>query len=154
LKKKAFEMQISHRTLIIIAGIVWFGGGISLLLKGGALIKDAYSIDAQSVWTYIAALVGVIAGLLKGMSIFNKSCKKNINRIHALPNPRIWQCFRPGILIFLAIIIPAGAWMSKAAAGNYTLLCFVGALDLSISFALLTSGLVFWKLKAFSPPKN
>jgi hypothetical protein len=44
--------------------------------------------------------------------------------------------------------------MSKMAAGNYALLCLVGALDLSIAFALLTSSLVFWKLKAFSPTKN
>lgn len=144
-------MQISHRSLIIIAGIVWYGGGISLLLKGWVLIKHAYLIDAQSNWAFIAAVVGVIAGLLKGMSIFNKSCKKNIKRIHALPNPRIWQCLRPGMLIFLAIIIPAGAWMSRAAIENYTFLCLVGGLDLSISIALLTSSLVFWKLKAFSP---
>jgi len=147
-------MKVSHRTLIILAAIIWYAGGIILLLKGGALIKNAHVIDAQLVWTFIAASVGVIAGLLKGMSIFNKSCKKNIKRINTLANPRIWQCFRPGMLIFLAIIIPAGAWMSKAATGNYTLLCFVGALDLSISFALLTSSLAFWKLKAFSPPKN
>ena len=147
-------MKVSHRTLIILAAIIWYAGGIILLLKGGALIKHAYLIDAQSVWTYIAALVGVIAGLLKGMSIFNKSCKKNIKRINALANPRIWQCFRPGMLIFLAIIIPAGAWMSRTAVENYTLLCLVGGLDLSISIALLTSSLVFWKLKAFSPPKN
>jgi hypothetical protein len=41
--------------------------------------------------------------------------------------------------------------MSRAAAGNYTYLCLVGALDLSISFALLTSSIVFVQLKAFRP---
>jgi hypothetical protein len=55
------------------------------------------------------------------------------------------------MLIFLAIIIPTGAWMSRAAAGNFTYLCLVGALDLSISFALLTSSIVFLQLKAFRP---
>jgi len=40
--------------------------------------------------------------------------------------------------------------MSKTAAGNFTLLLMVGTLDLSIAFALLTSSLVFWRLKAFS----
>ena len=143
-------MKVSRFTLIIIAAFVWFSGGIALLFKGGALVRNAYLIDSQSLWTFAAPLLGVVAGLLKGKFLFNKSCEKNIKRIHALTSPRAWQCFRPGMLIFLALIIPAGAWMSRSAAGNYTLLCLVGALDLSISFALLTSSVVFWRLRAFS----
>ena len=143
-------MKVSHLSLIIIAAFVWLSGGIALLFKGSALIKSAYLVDSQSMWTFAAPFLGVIAGFLKGVFLFNKSCKKNIKRIRSLVNPRIWQCFRPGMLIFLALIIPAGAWMSRSATGNYTLLCFVGALDLSISFALLTSSVVFWQLKAFS----
>ena len=143
-------MKVSHLTLIIIAAFVWLSGGIALLLKGGALVKNAYLIDSQSIWTFAAPLLGVIAGFIKAKFLFNNSCKKNIKRIRALASPRVWQCFRPGMLIFLAIIIPTGAWMSRAAADNYTYLCIVGALDLSISFALLTSSIVFWQLKAFS----
>ena len=143
-------MKVSHLSLIIIAAFVWLSGGIALLFKGSALIKSAYLVDSQSMWTFAAPFLGVIAGFLKGVFLFNKSCKKNIKRIRSLVNPRVWQCFRPGMLIFLAIIIPTGAWMSRAAAGNYTYLCLVGALDLSISFALLTSSVVFWQLKAFS----
>ncbi len=143
-------MKVSQRTLMIIAAVIWYAGGLALLLKGGALINKAYGIDPQSNWALIASVVGVIAGLLKAGFLFGKSCKKNITRINSLPNPRIWQCFRPGMLIFLAVIIPTGAWMSRVAAENYTLLCLVGGLDLSISIALLTSSLVFWKLKAFS----
>ncbi len=136
---------------MITAAIIWYGGGISLLFKGGALIKNAYMINPQSIWTYIAPIIGIIIGLLKGRFLFNKSCEKNIKRIMALTDPRIWQCFRPGMLIFLAIIIPTGAWMSRAAAGNYPFLCLVGALDLSIACALLSSSIVFWKLRALSP---
>jgi hypothetical protein len=144
-------MKVSYRTLIALAAFVWCSGGIALLLKGGALIKSAYAIDSQSLWTFTAPLLGVIAGLLKGKFLFSKSCKKNIQRIQSLANPQVWECFRPGMLIFLAIIIPAGAWMSRAAAGNYPYLCLVGALDLSISFALLTSSIVFLQLRAFRP---
>jgi hypothetical protein len=53
------------------------------------------------------------------------------------------------MLIFLAIIIPAGATMSKMAAGKFGWLCFVAALDLSIGTALLTSSLEFWKKGIF-----
>jgi hypothetical protein len=144
-------MNVSHRTLIIIAAVIWYGGGISLLYKGGALIKNAYAIDPQSIWTYLDPIIGIIIGFLKGIYLFSKSCEKNIKRINTLTDTRIWQCFRPGMLIFLVVIIPTGAWMSRAAAGNYTLLCLVGALDLSIACALLSSSIVFWKRRAFSP---
>ena len=143
-------MKVSRRTLIITAAIVWYGGGISLLFKGGALIKNAYAIDPQSIWTYLAPIFGIMIGLLKGRFLFSKGCDKNIIRIKALSDPSIWQCFRPGMLLFLAVIIPTGAWMSRAATGNYTFLCLVGALDLSIACALLSSSIVFWKRKAFS----
>jgi len=146
-----YRMRVSQRTLLVLAAFVWFAGGIALLLKGSALIKNAYAIDAQSLWAPAALLLGVIAGLLKAKFLFSKSCKKNIQRIRSLANPHVWHCFRPGMLIFLAIIIPAGAWMSRAAAGNYTYLCLVGALDLSIAFALLTSSIVFLQLRAFQP---
>ena len=138
-------MKVSQRSLIISAASIWYAGGIVLLLKGSALIKNAYVMDAESIWTVIAAVVGIGAGLIKGKFLFNKSCKKNIERIKTIADPSVWQCFRPVMLIFLAIMIPAGAWMSRAAAGNYILLCLVGSLDLSISFALLTSSIVFWK---------
>jgi hypothetical protein len=147
-------MNVSHRTLNIIAAIIWYGGGISLLLKGGVLVKDLHSLDAQSMWTYLAPTAGIAFGLLKGRFFFSKSCEKNIKRIRELDEPRIWQCYRPDMLIFLAIIIPTGIWMSRAAAGNYTLLCVVGALDLSIACALLSSSIVFWKFRVFSPSND
>ena len=143
-------MEVSQRALIIIAAIIWYTGGFVLLVKGSALIKNAYLIDAQSIWTYMTPIVGIIIGLLKGRFLFSQSCKKNIKRINALIDPRIWQCYRPGMLIFLAVVIPTGAWMSRAASGNFTFLCLVGALDLSLACALLSSSVVFWKLKAFS----
>ena len=89
-------MHVSRLTLIIMAAFVWYSGGIALLFKGGALIKSAYLIDSQTLWTFTAPLLGIIAGLLKGKFLFSKSCRKNIKRIRALANPQVWQCFRPG----------------------------------------------------------
>ena len=143
-------MMVSRLTLMVIAACVWYGGGIALLFKSGSLVKGAYALDSQSIWAYAAPVLGIIIGFVKARFIFFHACKKNIVRIRALVNPRIWQCYRPGMLIFLAIIIPTGAWMSRAAAGNFGYLCCVAALDLSIATALLTSSLSFWKMKAFS----
>ena len=137
-------MKSSQQTLILLSAAIWCSGGIALLIKGGALIRHAYLINAASLWAAVALIGGTLAGLIKSRFLFSKSCLRNIHRIKALSAPRIWQCFRPGMLIFLAIVIPTGAWMSRAAAGHYMLLCGVGALDISIGVALLASSRVFW----------
>ena len=142
-------MKISHQRLIIISAVIWCGGGIVLLIKGGALIKQAYLLNSELVWATVALIVGGLVGLIKSRFLFRKSCLNNIHRITAIPIPRIWQCFRPGMLIFLAIVIPTSAWMSMATAGNYMFLCAVGALDISIGVALLGSSRVFWMRSAF-----
>jgi len=143
-------MVVSQRTLMILAAFIWYSGGIALVLKGLSLAGSAYAINPESAWVYGAPLLGVAIGLVKVKFIFNHACKKNILRIGKLAEPKLWQCFRPGMLIFLAIIIPTGAWMSRAAAGKFLYLCLVCGLDLSIATGLLVSSIMFWKLKAFS----
>ncbi len=143
-------MAVSNRLVMLLAAFVWYSGGIALLFKGGSLARGAYAINPESIWVFLAPLLGVAVGLIKARFIFFHSCEKNIKRIKALKQPRLWQCFRPGMIIFLAIIIPTGAWMSRAAAGKFGFLCLVCGLDLSICVALLTSSITFWKLKAFS----
>jgi hypothetical protein len=146
-------MIVSKLVLLGIAAVVWYGGGIALFLKAGALVQEAYALDAASEWTYGAPIIGIVAGLIKAKFIFLHACKKNIARIKSLANPRIWQFFRPGMLIFLGIIIPTGATMSRMAAGKFGWLCTVAALDLSIGTALLISSLAFWKMGAFRTAK-
>jgi len=144
-------MIVTKLTLISLVAFTWYGGGIALFLKAGALIKEAYTLNPISFWIYLAPILGIAIGLIKTLLIFNHACKKNIKRIHSLINPKVWQFFRPGMFIFLAIIIPAGAMMSRMAAGKFGWLCAVAALDLSIGTALLASSLQFWKKGAFRP---
>jgi len=143
-------MVVSQRTLMILAAFVWYSGGIALVLKALSLAGSASAINPDSLWVYGAPLLGIAIGLVKVKFIFNHACKKNILRIGKLEAPKLWQCFRPGMLIFLAIIIPAGAWMSRAAAGDFLYLCIVCGLNFSIATGLLVSSIMFWRLKAFS----
>ncbi len=71
--------------------------------------------------SYGAPLLGIAIGLVKAKFIFNHACKKNILRIGKLEAPKLWQCFRPGMLIFLAIIIPTGAWMSACRSAIFSI---------------------------------
>ncbi len=135
---------MSQRSLINISAVVWYAGGIVLLLKGGSLILQAHRIDPQSTWSYVAVVLGLSIGWVKGRLLFHKNCTRNIHRISGLAQPRLWQFFKPGMLVFLGLIIPTGIFLSHAAQGNFSLLCIVGALDLSIACALLVSSSAYW----------
>jgi hypothetical protein len=136
---------VSHRCLRILAALVWYGGSISLLLKGSSLLMEADALIPEKEWPWVAAITGLIIGGLKGESLFNRSCRKNLERIDTLARPRLWQFFRPRFFLFLALMILFGATLSKLAHNNYLFLICVAIIDLSIAVALLWSSRLFWK---------
>jgi hypothetical protein len=143
-------LTVSTRTLNIIAAFVWYVGSIVLLLKGGSLLIEAHLLRTGLDWPWLAALAGLFIGGLKAKFLFSKICEKNLARIGALDQPKIWQFFRPGFFVFLIIMILVGATLSRLSHNNYTFLIGMAILNLSIAIALLGSSYVFWKLKAFA----
>jgi hypothetical protein len=141
---------VSTRSLNILAAIVWYIGGVVLLLKGRSLLVEAGTLNPQQSWLWLAVITAVFVGGLKARFLFSKSCRKNLNRIAALKEPKIWQFFRPGFFVFLTIMIATGATLSRLAHNNYPFLIGVGILDLSLAVALLGSSIVFWRQKAFA----
>lgn len=138
-------LNVSHRTLYILAAIVWHIGGVILLIKGASLLLEADSLRPEQNWQWLLVLVGLLVGLLKARYLFSKFCRKNLARIDALQEPRPWQFFRPRFFLMLAVMILAGATMSNLAEGHYRSLLGVATLDLSLAIALLGSGLIFWR---------
>ena len=136
---------VSHRSLRILAALVWYGGSIALLLKGSSLLMEADALKPEKEWPWVAAFTGLIVGGLKGESLFKRSCQKNLDRISFLAKPRLWQFFRPGFFVFMTLMILFGVTLSKFAHNNYLLLICVAILDLSIAVALLWSSRIFWK---------
>jgi hypothetical protein len=143
-------VTVSTRTLNILAALIWYAGGIVLLLKGGSLLAEAEALEPGLVWPWLAAVAALLFGGLKARSTFGKSIRKNLARIAALDRPRFWQFFSPGFFVALAAMILAGAGLSRLAHGNYPFLIAVATLDLAIAVALLGSSIVFWKQKAFA----
>jgi hypothetical protein len=143
-------LTVSTRSLNILAALVWYIGGIVLLLKGKSLLVEAETLNPQQGWSWLAVIVALFLGSLKARFLFSKSCRKNLNRIAALAEPKIWQCFRPGFFVALAIMIAAGAALSRLAHNTYPFLIGVGILDLSLAVALLGGSIVFWQQKAFT----
>jgi len=146
-------LTATPRTLNTLAALVWYGGAMALLLKGRSLLAAAALIKPGDDWLWLAAGAGLVIGSLKARFILAKSCRKNLVRIAALDQPRIWQFFRPGFFLALAVMIGAGATLSRLAHGNYSWLIAVAGLGFSIAVALLLSSGVFWKQRAFMEQK-
>lgn len=130
---------VSEKVLILLAAAVWIAGAINLVRKSILLFLSAYSFDDDLNSIFYFLLIGFLAGSLKAYFIFNPFCSKNLNRIKALKQPKIWQFFSPSFFAALLVMILSGTFLSNMAEGNYYFLLAVGSLDLAIGLALLES---------------
>ncbi len=144
-------LNASTRTLNILSAFVWYVGGIVLIIKGSSLLVEAYLLESEQYWPWLAVAVGPVIGSLKGKYIFRKSCQKNLDRIRSLDKPKIWQFFKPWFFLVLTVMIAFGATMARLAQShhNYYFLIAVAVVDIDIGIALLWSSYIFWKQKAF-----
>ena len=135
---------VSPRTLKLLAAAIWYIGSLILMIKGSQLLFESEALKPGLAWTWLAAAAGILLGAVKARFIFNNSCRKNLRRIAALEKPRIWQFYSPGFFMALAVMILAGATLSRMAHGNYPFLIAVAVLDVGIASALLISSHVYW----------
>jgi len=136
---------VSHRSLRLLAALVWYGGCIALCFKASRLLIEAEALKPEEKWIWVAVIGGLIVGVLKGELLFNRSCQKNLARISGLAHPQIWQFFRPRFFFFMTIMILLGATFSRLAHNSHPSLIVVAFIDLSIAVALLWSSRRFWK---------
>ena len=139
----------STRTLKILAALLWYCGVIVLLTKGTSLLLEADALQPGRNWTWLTVVLGLSIGWLKVKFIFRRACQKNLARISLLSEPKVWQFYRPGFLLFLAAMIIIGSTLSRMAHGNYPFLIAMVTLDFSLATALFGSSFVFWKQQAF-----
>lgn len=142
-------MRASRRTLNILAAGTWYAGGLALLRKGVSLLLAAHAEEPWTDCLWLASGSALLLGGLKARFLFSRSCRRNLARIAALPDPRAWQFFRPGFFAALALMIATGAALSRLAHADPRFTCFVAAVDLTIAVALLGSSVVFWRERAF-----
>ena len=91
----------SKSILRLLAALTWHVGVAVLLIKAASLLFQAHHLRPDELWPLWAALLGTAAGLLKGVFLFSRSCRKNLRRIAALENPKVWQFFRPGFFLLV-----------------------------------------------------
>jgi len=137
-------LNSSYRVLKVLSAIFWYTGGIVLLVKGISLLFRASELKPDPSWLWMAFFTGLGIGTLKAKFLFSKSCQKNLARIDALKQPKLWQFFKPGFFVFLLLMIITGATLSQLAQNNYPFLIGVAILDFSIAIALIGSSYIFW----------
>jgi len=137
-------MKTSKRTLIFLAAAVWCIGGVMLFRSGVKLIWNAVQLKPGGPWLWLAILAGLILGIFQAKIIFTRSCRKNLDRINGLEDPRIWQFYRPGFFLALAGMITSGVLLNHWAQGNYYYMLGVAGLDFALTISLLGSSYVFW----------
>ena len=132
-------MIVSPKTLKLLAFITWITGGVVLFFKGYSLFAEAAGLRPGAEVNSLPFFIALPVGGLKARYLFLHACLKNLARIDALENPRLWQFFRVGFFIFLFSMVTLGAWLSGWAAGNYGKLIVVASMDLTLSVALMGS---------------
>jgi hypothetical protein len=128
-----------------LAGLTWFAGAFVLVVKGGSLLAEAFTLRSERHWSLLAVVTGLALGFLQAKLVFINSCRKNLDRISTLERPKLWQFFTTRFFVMLVVMILVGATLSRLAHGNYPFLLGVAVLDLSIATALLSSSYIFWK---------
>lgn len=149
--------MLSHKTLIYISGLVWLGVGFMLLRIGLnlLLIPDPYNLSTPLL-TYFSANFGsyavalnlllataLLIGYFKGKFVLGKSARKGVERIATFPNPTHFSnIYSSKYYILLGSMIFIG--MSIKYLGIPT--DIRGLIDIAIGVALLTGGMVYFRL--------
>ena len=135
----------SIRTLKILAALVWYSGAFVLSFKSIIMLTEAQTINPGQTRTWLTVIAGLIFGAIKAKYLFTKVCIKNLNRIDALKNPKLWEFYRIRFFFFLLTMIVMGSFISRHAHGNYSMLVNMALIEISLATALLGSSFCFWK---------
>ncbi len=135
----------SRATLKILAAVVWYSGAIVLSIKSTTLLFQAYKLNPDLHWTWLAAFCGILIGAIKARYLYNRLCYKNLQRIAALQQPKIWNFYRIHFFVFLALMVSLGSYLSRLAHGNYSMLVIMAIIEMSVGIALLGSAHCFWR---------
>ncbi len=130
---------------MILAAVVWVIGGVMLLRGGLELLSRARELHPGSPWHWIFISLGILLGIFQATTLFARSCRKNIQRIRELEDPKIWQFFRPGFFLALAGMISAGILLDFCSQGMYFFMLVVAGFDIALTISLLGSSLIFWR---------
>ena len=137
-------MKTTKKTLFYLAAAVWYFGGIILFRSGLEMILQTRELKTGGLWPWIFITLGIVLGVFQALKIFNHNCRKNLQRINQLEDPRLWQFFRPGFFLALAVMITSGVLLDHFSQGHYFFMLIVAGVDFALTISLLGSSYIFW----------
>lgn len=153
--------KVSHTTLIILSGLVWFAVGCFLLPLGLNLLVNSiqqsriHLIGAYPLvdnltsfgWnreTVVIILIslGLYIGFLKGRYVLGKSVQKSVARILEFPNPTsLGNIYNARYYILLGSMIGIGMSIKFFGLSND----IRGFIDVTIGSALINGAMVYFR---------
>jgi hypothetical protein len=153
--------KLSHRTLIIISGLVWLGVGCFLMVLGIRFLNETthawtFSPSSFPLLGFFASYVGgleegamvlivmsLLIGFLKGKYVLGKSARQGVMRILEMPNPSpLKDIYSKKYYILLALMIGLG--MSMKYLGLST--DVRGFVDVAIGSALINGAMCYFRM--------
>ncbi|MCP3661600.1 MAG: hypothetical protein GY696_03745 [Gammaproteobacteria bacterium] len=120
-------------------------GVIVLLFKSSNLILAAEKLNPGQLWTGLAVIGGLVLGVIKTRYLFQRLCLKNLMRIEALKQPKLWHFYRWRFFGFLFSMIALDGYLSRLAEGDYVMLIVIAFVELSVAIVLLGSSGCFFR---------
>lgn len=150
--------KVSHTTLIVLSGLIWFAVGCFLLCLGinflvGSLLHENLHTLSRPILDRLSPLSGgleqaaliVVAislaiGIFKGRFVFNKTVQKSVNRILSLPNPApLNQIYTKKYYILLGCMFLIGFLV------RFAPLDIRGAIDIAVGCALINGSVLYFR---------
>lgn len=152
-------MKFSHRTLIIISGVLWMGVGLYLLPLGIRFLVETArfggdrlyllsALNALGAKGESAALILVACGLAigygKSKAVFSKVVQRGVDHIHSLPKKApLTAVYTKRYLVLLGIMVLLGVAM------RWFPLDIRGFVDVAVGSALINGSILYFR-KAFA----
>lgn len=152
-------LHFSHRSLILLSGLVWFFIGGWLLYKGLNFLVQALAMAGGRPWldglhpfvgsldtaVVFVVMFALLIGYFKGTRVLGKAAEKGVRHIagHADPMP-LHKVYRPGYYAILAVMMMLGLlmnWISVPADIR-------GFVDVAIGSALINGAMVYFRKAA------
>lgn len=138
-------MNTNRKTLVTLSAVVWFTGVIFLTIKSASLLLTSYKNGVELFLILHAVSGGIVIGIIKAKYLFSEICKKNINRINSLKEPKLWQFYRKRFFIFLFLMILSGKLLANVLQNSNGGLLGLAVVEISVAVALLFSSYCFWE---------
>jgi len=134
------------RTHLLAAALLWTVVGLGLAAAG-----IAWSFGSAFPWSFLLAITGIAAGIVKGRFVIRKMADWNTARIIARGDGRCLGGFlAPKTWLLVAAMMASGIILRRSGVPRPIL----GVLYTAVGTALLTGGRQLWKARRETPETN